>query len=84
MIDIGFYKKGVSPFALWVGYKLLDNNMNQTELAESVGCGKVYISKILRGTVKSSMYCEKIITVLAKDEEERVKSLEEFLEYLEV
>lgn len=57
-------KRELTPYGKSVKHRLIELNMTQVELAESVGTSKQYLGKILFGERSGTMYLEKINQVL--------------------
>ncbi len=57
-------KRELTPYGKEVKHKLIELNMTQVELAESIGTSKQYLGKILFGERSGSMYVDKINEVI--------------------
>lgn len=57
-------KRELTPYGKSVKHRLIEMNMTQVELAESVGTSKQYLGKILFGERAGTMYLDKINQVL--------------------
>ena len=54
----------MEPYGNMVKKKLIDKGMRQKELAEMVGCSKIYMSYIITGKKSGWKYREKINEIL--------------------
>lgn len=57
----------LTPFGKKVRKRLIDRNMNQTELAARLGCSKQYLYKILTGERSGKKYIREIRRILDID-----------------
>ncbi|MCT4542221.1 MAG: helix-turn-helix transcriptional regulator [Vallitalea sp.] len=61
-------KRNYSSFGIWVKIKLMEQDMEQRELAEKLGVSESYLSDILTGRTKGLKYTDTIISILSKKE----------------
>ncbi len=77
-------KRDLTPFEVWVKQRLILKNVTNLELANEIGIIPQYLNKITTGRIKSSMYNEKIIDILALDETDRERAEQILKERLKV
>lgn len=68
-------KNTLTPYGKAVKCRLVELNMTQVELAESVGTSKQYLGKILHGLRSGAKYLEDIDRILGLNQEERIENV---------
>lgn len=63
-----FKNQNIKEFSVFVKKELVDKSMTQKELAQKIGCERVYLNQILNGRVPGWKWREKIIFALKEDE----------------